>query len=156
MAKKRTGRGKASRGAAASGRRRAGKKRAAKRAPARRAGRARVRQPKAAPRKSRAGRKKTAGASSPSRSAARPRARVDQGWRRGLGAEAGGQAGDTEQISREELADSESVEELLEEGQAFEAGIVSGVENARDADKGEVRTREVPEDDVPQEYLDED
>jgi hypothetical protein len=75
---------------------------------------------------------------------------------RGLGAEAGGQSGDTEGLSRAELADSESVEELLEEGQAFEAGIVSGVENAPDADKGGVRTRQVPEDDVPQEYLDKD
>jgi hypothetical protein len=75
---------------------------------------------------------------------------------RGLGPEAGGQSGDTEGLSRVELADSESVEELLEEGQAFEAGIVSGVENAPDADKGGVRTRQVPEDDVPQEYLDED
>src|SRR5512132_2559398 len=59
---------------------------------------------------------------------------------RGLGADAGGQSGDTEGLSRAELADSESVEELLEEGQAFEAGIVSGVENARNADKGGVRT----------------
>lgn len=75
---------------------------------------------------------------------------------RGLGPEAGGQSGDTEGLSRAELADSESVEELLEEGQAFEAGVVSGVENAPDADKGGVRTRQVPEDDVPQEYLDED
>lgn len=75
---------------------------------------------------------------------------------RGLGSEAGGQSGDTEGLASVPLADSESVEELLEEGQAFEAGIVSGVENARDADKGEVRTRQVPEDDVPQEYLDED
>jgi hypothetical protein len=75
---------------------------------------------------------------------------------RGLGPEAGGQSGDTEGLSRAELADSESVEELLEEGQAFEAGVISGVENARDADKGGVRTRQVPEDDVPQEYLDED
>ena len=75
---------------------------------------------------------------------------------RGLGPEAGGQSGDTEGLSREELAASESVEELLEEGQAFEAGVVSGVENAPDADRGEVRTREVPEDDVPQEYLDQD
>lgn len=75
---------------------------------------------------------------------------------RGLGAEAGGQSGDIEGLSRAELADSESVEELLEEGQAFEAGIVSGVENAPDADSGGVRTRQVPEDDVPREYLDED
>src|SRR5262245_41933549 len=66
---------------------------------------------------------------------------------RGLGAEAGGQSGDTEGLSRAELADSESVEELVEEGQAFEAGIVEGVENAPDADQGGVRTRQVPEDD---------
>jgi hypothetical protein len=45
---------------------------------------------------------------------------------------------------------------LLEEGQAFEAGIVSGVEDAPDADRGPVKTREVPEDDVPEEYLDKD
>jgi hypothetical protein len=75
---------------------------------------------------------------------------------RGLGPEAGGQAGDTEGISREELAGPESAEELLEEGQAFEAGILSGVENAPDADVAEVTTREVPEDDVPQEYLDQE
>jgi len=75
---------------------------------------------------------------------------------RGLGPEAGGQSGDTEGLSRVELADSESVEELVEEGQAFEAGIVGGVENAPDADQGGVRTRQVPEDDVPREYLDED
>ncbi|MGH9440885.1 MAG: hypothetical protein ACRD16_01275 [Thermoanaerobaculia bacterium] len=74
---------------------------------------------------------------------------------RGLGPESGGQAGDTEGLSRSEIADSESVEELIEEGQAFEAGIISGVENAPDADEGEVTTREVPEDDVPREYLDE-
>ena len=75
---------------------------------------------------------------------------------RGLGPEAGGQAGDTEGLSRAELADSESVEELVEEGQAFEAGIVNGVENAPNADRGPVRTRQVPEDDVPEEYLDRD
>lgn len=80
----------------------------------------------------------------------------DAPWKtRGLGAEAGGQSGDTEGLSRSESADSESVEELIEEGQAFEAGVVSGVENAPDADKGGVRTRQVNEDDVPEEYFDE-
>jgi hypothetical protein len=59
-------------------------------------------------------------------------------------------------LSAVEVADSDSKEEPVEEGQAFEAGVISGVENAPDADKGEVRTRQVPEDDVPQEYLDED
>jgi hypothetical protein len=100
--------------------------------------------------------KRSAKVSAPARSSARPRARAEETWARGLGPESGGQSGDTEQISRTEIADSESVEELLEEGQAFEAGVVSGVENAPDADEGEVRTREVPEDDVPEEYLGED
>ena len=55
-----------------------------------------------------------------------------------------------------ESVDSESADELLEEGQTFEAGIVSGVENAPDPDQGEVRTHEVPQDDVPEEYEDKD
>lgn len=59
-------------------------------------------------------------------------------------------------LSRVEGADSESVDELLEEGNAFEAGIVSGVEEADDSGVREVHTREVPEDDVPEEYLDND
>jgi len=59
-------------------------------------------------------------------------------------------------LSNVEDADSESVDELLEEGNAFEAGVVSGVEDAEDREGQEVRTREVPEDDVPGEYLDED
>jgi hypothetical protein len=72
--------------------------------------------------------------------------------RRGMGSESGGQSGDTEGISRDENVGSESVEELLEEGQSFEAEAVSGVENARDADQGEVTTHEVLQDDVPDEY----
>ena len=74
---------------------------------------------------------------------------------RGFGGEAGGQSGDTEGLPRSEDVDSESVEELVEEGQAFEAGVIGGVEEAG-SELHEVRTREVPEDDVPQEYLDED
>jgi hypothetical protein len=74
---------------------------------------------------------------------------------RELGPDSGGQSGDVQGLSGREVADSESVEELAEEGQDYEAGIVSGVENAPDADQGEVRTREVPENDVPEEYLDE-
>jgi|SRR4249919_2663953 hypothetical protein len=76
--------------------------------------------------------------------------------RRGLGAASGGQSGDTQGLSRRSYDDSESVEELLEEGQYAEAEAVSGVENAPDADKGEVRTRQFPEDDVPEEYQNED
>ena len=64
-------------------------------------------------------------------------------------------AGDDQGLSRSASADSESVDELLEEGNAFEAGIVSGVERADNSDR-EVRTQEVPEDDVPGEYLDKD
>ena len=67
-----------------------------------------------------------------------------------------GQSGDNQQLSNLADADSESVEELAEEGNAFEAGVVEGVENAPDADVSEVTTREVPEDDVPEEYRDDD
>jgi hypothetical protein len=75
---------------------------------------------------------------------------------RGLGAASGGQSGDTQGLSRRSYDDSESVEELMEEGQYMEAEAVAGVENAPDADQGEVRTRQFPEDDVPEEYKDED
>jgi hypothetical protein len=71
-------------------------------------------------------------------------------------AAAGGGGGDYSGLSPVEGADSESPRELLEEGQTFESGIVSGVQNAPNADEGEVRTREVPEDDVPLEYDDQD
>jgi hypothetical protein len=67
-----------------------------------------------------------------------------------------GQSGDLQGLSGTEDADSESVDELLEEGNSFEAGIVAGIEDSGDADEREVRTREVPEDDVPGEYLDND
>jgi hypothetical protein len=68
----------------------------------------------------------------------------------------GQQSGDLQGLSGVERADSESVDELLEEGNSFEAGVVEGVERADDSDEGEVRTREFPEDDVPEEYLDKD
>jgi hypothetical protein len=74
--------------------------------------------------------------------------------RRGLGSAAGGQSGDTEGLSSVASADSESVEELEEEGQSFEAEAVRGVEDAPDPDEAEVTTHEVPEDDVPGEYDD--
>src|ERR1700682_2026100 len=75
---------------------------------------------------------------------------------KGLGTRAGVGAGDLQNISILENVDSESAEELLEEGQAFEAGIISGVEDAPDADSSEVTTHEVPQDDVPGEYDDKD
>jgi hypothetical protein len=67
-----------------------------------------------------------------------------------------GQSGDLQGLSNVEGADSESVDELIEEGNAFEADVVAGVERADAADEKGVRTHEVPEDDVPGEYLDKD
>ena len=139
------------------------KKKPARRAPARRRSSARRKKTKA--RRlggSGAGKKKTRAKKTTRKASTSPRpvragGRASESeFKRGLGPETGGQSGDIQGLSRAELADSESVEELVEEGQAFEAGVVSGVENAPDADESEVKTREVPEDDVPQEYLDED
>jgi hypothetical protein len=72
----------------------------------------------------------------------------------GLAARSGGQSGDLQGLSSREGVDSESVDELLEEGNAFEAEVVKGVEDAGDAEEREVHTHEVPEDDVPGEYRD--
>jgi hypothetical protein len=72
--------------------------------------------------------------------------------KRGLGGVTGGQSGDTQGISATVDVDSESVEELLEEGQTFEAEAIAGVENAPDPDEGEVVTHETLQDDVPEEY----
>ena len=64
-----------------------------------------------------------------------------------------GQSGSLQGLSDSPDAASESVDELIEEGNALEAEVVEGVEDAHDADQGEIKTREVPEDDVPEEYL---
>jgi N utilization substance protein A len=91
----------------------------------------------------------------------RPRGKADSAelagyQRKGLGSFTGGQSGDIQGISGRASIDSESVTELLEEGQTFEAEAVSGVENAADPDVSEVVTHQVPEDDVPEEYQDKD
>ena len=78
---------------------------------------------------------------------AKPRSRV---------ARAGAGSGDLQGVSTVEDVDSESEDELLEEGQSFEAGIIGGVERAGDEEGSEVVTHEVLEDDVPREYDDED
>ena len=65
-----------------------------------------------------------------------------------------GQSGDLQGLSNVQGADSESVDELIEEGNALEADVVTGIEDAGGADEREVRTHEVPQDDVPEEYLD--
>ena len=75
---------------------------------------------------------------------------------KGLGSRSGGQSGDLQGLSNRETADSESVDELLEEGNSFEAEVVKGIEDVPDADEGEIKTHEVPEDDVPEEYLEKD
>ena len=67
-----------------------------------------------------------------------------------LGPGSGGQSGDLQGL------DSDEVAELLEEGQSFDAGVVSGIEDAPPADEGDIKTREVPQDDVPLEYLDDE
>jgi hypothetical protein len=72
----------------------------------------------------------------------------------GSGLRRAGQSGDIQGLSDIADADSESVEQLLEEGQSFEAGVISGVERAGDVNAGEVETTEVAEDDVPTEYDD--
>src|SRR6267378_5102518 len=69
-------------------------------------------------------------------------------------ARSAGQSGDLQGLSNTASADSESVDELIEEGNAFEAEVVSGIEAADRDEEEEVHTHEVPEDDVPGEYLD--
>jgi hypothetical protein len=73
---------------------------------------------------------------------------------KGLGARSGEQSADLQGLSNVQGADSESVDDLLEQGNAFEAEVVKGVEDTGDADEGEVHPHEVPQDDVPGEYLD--
>ena len=63
------------------------------------------------------------------------------------------QSGDLQGLNDQDDSDSESVAELLEEGQPFEASVLSGIENAPDADERGIVTEEVNEDDVPEEYL---
>jgi hypothetical protein len=69
-----------------------------------------------------------------------------------LGPDSAGQSGDLQDLSNIADADSESVEELIEEGNAFEADAIEGSEDAESPDVYEVKTRQVPEDDVPPEY----
>ena len=117
---------------------------------------------KAAPKKLAAKGKASSKKAAPPKKAARKKARPQESSQRvgtpaftSVGEErSAGQSGDLQGLSDVAGADSESVDELLEEGNALEAEVVKGVEDAPDADKGEVRTHEVPEDDVPEEYDD--
>jgi hypothetical protein len=56
----------------------------------------------------------------------------------------GTQAGDFQGISDREISDSESVEELLSEGQDLEGEEIEGIETVPDADQGDVKAPEPP------------
>jgi Major intrinsic protein len=73
-----------------------------------------------------------------------------------FGPSSGDQAGDDQGLPDTAEADSESVKELVDEGQPFEASAVDGVEGTHEPEESGVRTRQVPEDDVPPEYLEQD
>jgi hypothetical protein len=72
---------------------------------------------------------------------------------KGRGARSGGQSGDLQGLSDVEGADSESVGELLEEGNSFEAEVVKGVQDAPDADVSEVHSHQEREElDLPEDF----
>jgi len=58
------------------------------------------------------------------------------------GPDTGGQSGDTQGFSSVADAADESVEELADTGQAYEAGVVDGIENAADHPEQPVYTHE--------------
>jgi hypothetical protein len=130
----------------------ASKKKAAARKPA----------PKKKAAKKLSAKKTTANSRKKSRRAAGSRPRQSRGLqeaardRETLESRSGELSGDLQGLSDAERADSESVDELVEEGNAFEADAVAGVEHADDEDEREVHTHEVPEDDVPEEYRNQD
>jgi hypothetical protein len=98
--------------------------------------------------------KTNAGQKPPAKAKSRPRVQIDPDVAEdnAIGSDESTQSGDTQGLSRVAGASFESVNELVEEGQYLEAEVVEGVESAPDADAGPVKTKEVPEDDVPAEY----
>jgi len=65
-----------------------------------------------------------------------------------------GLSGDVRGLPNAATVDAESVEELVDEGNAFESNAVCGVENAKDPGVSEVATHQVPEADLPGEHMD--
>jgi N utilization substance protein A len=61
------------------------------------------------------------------------------------GPDSAGMSGDAEGLSDEPTDSEDSVADLVESGQYFEAEVVDGVENAPDADEGEVIVHDRPE-----------
>jgi hypothetical protein len=76
--------------------------------------------------------------------------------RRDEGSLRAGQSGDLQGLSSVEEADSESVDELLEDGQAFEAEVVEGVEDVPDEKEVPSRGRRETEGEPPEDYGDKD
>jgi|SRR5579863_8760493 hypothetical protein len=72
--------------------------------------------------------------------------------RRDQGSLRAGQSGDLQGLSDVEEADSESVDELLEDGQAFEAEAVEGVEDVPDEKPVPRRGRVQNEGEPPEDY----
>jgi hypothetical protein len=59
-----------------------------------------------------------------------------------VGPDSGGQSGDTQGLSEITDAADESVEELADTGQAYEAEVIDGLEDAADHPEKPVHTRE--------------
>ena len=74
-----------------------------------------------------------------------------------VGSDSAGQSGDAQGLSGIEEANEESVEELADTDQAYEADVVQGVEDAGDHPEKEVRSHQDPdyrrEDDIPPENV---
>ncbi len=67
-----------------------------------------------------------------------------------LGPGSAGQSGGIQQVPDKASADSESVEELAEEGNAYEADVVEGVEKAEKKAERKVKTEHPREDETPE------
>ena len=65
-----------------------------------------------------------------------------QGHPEEAGSDSAGQSGDAQGLSQIADADEESVEELAETDQPYEAGVVDGLEDAADHPERATRTRE--------------
>jgi hypothetical protein len=70
------------------------------------------------------------------------------------GEAAGEQSGDLQGLTEQEDVDSESVRDLVEEGQYHEASVVDSIENPPPSD-APLRPRRRPEDDLVSEYPEE-
>lgn len=64
----------------------------------------------------------------------------------GTGAEGAGQAGDTQDLPDSSIEAEESVQDLVETGQDFQAGLVEGMADAADHPEAPATTREVRRD----------